>query len=62
MAVSVEGSTPMRQALEGFLAAQPGIDQETGPLGGHQCGVASAGRRKYRNGDDGRCSRLLARF
>jgi len=30
------------QALEGFLTAEAGIDQETGPLGGNQRGVSGA--------------------
>ena len=35
------------EAFEGFLAAESGVDQETGPLGRHQCGVPSTRRRKY---------------
>jgi len=40
------------QALEGFLAADSGIDQETGPLRGNQSGVAGAGRCEDGNFDD----------
>ncbi|HXP84036.1 MAG TPA: hypothetical protein VN841_04915 [Bryobacteraceae bacterium] len=40
------------QALEGFLAADAGVDQETGSLGGNQSRIAAAGRREDGNFND----------
>jgi hypothetical protein len=40
------------EALEGFLAADAGVDQETGPLCGNQSCVAAAGRREDGNFND----------
>ena len=44
------------QALEGVLAAQAGINQETGLLGRQQRGVPSTRRRKYPTLYDNRLS------
>ena len=41
------------QALEGFLAGKPGVDQQTRPLGGNQGAIAGTRRSKNGNFEDG---------
>ena len=43
----LRGNADPLQTLEGILAAQAGINQETGLLGRQQCGVPSTRRREY---------------
>ena len=48
-----------RQALEGLLRGEAGVDQQTRPLGGNQGAVAGTRRSQNRNFEDRRSPKPL---